>query len=87
MIASLPGRRRLKALLPKGTVVAHKTGSGGVQANVAAATNDMGIICLPNGRNLAIAVYVSDASAHEPDRERVIAEIAKAAWDRFGSVP
>lgn len=75
--------RRLKGLLPKTVAVAHKTGTGGVYDGVAPATNDIGLIPLPNGRHLAIAVFVSDARADLVTRERVIAKIAKAIWDQF----
>lgn len=77
------GPRRLKGLLPKDAVVAHKTGTSGTKNGVTAATNDIGIITLPNNRHLAIAVFVSDAAADEATRERVIAEIAKAVWDKW----
>jgi beta-lactamase class A len=72
---------RLKGLLPKTTIVAHKTGSSGTSNGVTAATNDIGIVTLPNGHHLAIAVFVSDSPANPPTRERVIAQIAKAIWD------
>ena len=75
------GARRLKGLLPVGTVVAHKTGSSGTVNGLTAATNDVGIIQLPNGRYLAIAVFVSDSTADEAAREAVIAEVARAAWE------
>lgn len=81
---STPGANRLKKLLPPGTVVAHKTGTGGTNKDgVTSATNDIGIINLPNERHLAIAVFVSDSPADETTRERVIAEIARAAWDEW----
>lgn len=82
---SVPGEKRLKALLPKGTIVAHKTGTGGTQNGVTGATNDIGIIYLPNGNHLAIAVFVSDSRADEKTREAVIAKIAKAVWDRWSN--
>lgn len=85
MSESTPGAKRLKGLLPAGTIVAHKTGSSGTQNGIAAATNDMGLITLPNGRHLAIAVFVSDSPADEATREVVIAKIAKAAWQKFGN--
>ena len=83
LIEATTGPRRLKGLLPKGTLVAHKTGTSGTRNGVTAATNDIGIINLPNGKHLAIAVFVSDAAADEATRERVIAEIAKAVWDKW----
>ena len=76
--------KRLKGLLPATAVVAHKTGTSGTSPKgIAAATNDIGLITLPNGRHLAIAVFVSDAQADLDTRERVIAQIAKAAWDAW----
>lgn len=83
MAESNPGARRLKGMLPKGTVVAHKTGTGGTQNGITGATNDIGIVTLPNGKHFAIAVFVSDSPADEATREAVIARIAKAVWDRW----
>ncbi len=80
MIETGTGPRRLKGLLPAGTVVAHKTGTSGTVNGLTHATNDVGLITLPDGRHLAVAVFVSDAKANEAVRERVIAEIALAAW-------
>jgi beta-lactamase class A len=81
MIESRPGAKRLKGLLPEGTIVAHKTGTSGTEKGITAATNDIGIITLRNGKHLAIAVFVSDSPADEATREGVIAKIAKLAVD------
>jgi beta-lactamase class A len=84
MTESVPGAKRLKGMLPAGTAVAHKTGTSGTNSEgVTAATNDIGIITLPNGKHLAISVFVSDSPADEATREAVIAGIAKAAWDTW----
>jgi beta-lactamase class A len=83
MAASTPGPKRIKGLLPAGTRVAHKTGTSGSEGNLTRATNDVGIVTLPDGRHLAIAVFVSDSTASQETREMVIAKIARAAWDRF----
>jgi beta-lactamase class A len=83
MSDSVTGPNRLKGLLPKNTNVAHKTGTGGTKDGITGATNDIGIIYLPNRKNLAVAVFVSDSPADEKTREAVIARIAKAAWDRW----
>ncbi len=83
MVYSKPGAFRIKGLLPKDTRVAHKTGTGGTQNGVTGATNDIGIIYLPNGKHVAIAVFVSDSPADEKTREAVIAKIAKVCWDRW----
>jgi beta-lactamase class A len=79
------GPRRLKGLLPRGAIVAHKTGTSGANSKgISAATNDIGIVTLPNGRHLAIAVFVSDSPADQATREGVIAKVAKALWDKLG---
>jgi len=85
LIEATTGPKRLKGLLPAGTIVAHKTGTSGTRKGITAATNDIGIITLPNKRHLAIAVFVSDSPADEATRERVIAKIARAAWDKWSN--
>lgn len=81
MTESVTGPHRIKGLLPAGAVVAHKTGTSGTSNGLARATNDVGIITLPDGRHLAVAVFVSDSRADEETREQLIAKIARAAWD------
>lgn len=72
------GDGRLKGLLPAGTVVMHKTGS------IGGTTNDVGIIRLPgDAGHVAIAVFVKASAAPVAQRERAIAEIARAAHDYF----
>ncbi|MGA8036972.1 MAG: class A beta-lactamase [Candidatus Acidiferrales bacterium] len=75
------GRDRIRGGLPAGTVVAHKTGSSGTVGGVTFATNDIALITLPDGRKLAVAVFVSDSRADEATLDVVIARIAKAAYD------
>lgn len=74
-------RPRLKADLPVGTPVAHKAGTSGTEAGIAAATNDIGLITLPDCRRLAVAVFITDSTATEAARDRVIARIAREAYD------
>jgi beta-lactamase class A len=73
--------KRLEGDLPAGTRVAHKSGSSDVVGGVASATNDIGLIALPDGRRIAIAVFVTDSTADGATREEVIARIARAAYD------
>ncbi len=79
------GLKRLKGLLPAGAVVAHKTGTSGTTAGgVTAATNDIGLVTLPNGRHIAVAVFVADSPTDAQTREEVIAKVARAVWDEWG---
>ncbi len=84
MIETRTGPRRLKGRLPAGTVVAHKTGTSRTVDGLTRATNDVGIVTLPDGRHLAIAVFVSDSPADEDTREGVIAAVAREAWGWWG---
>jgi beta-lactamase class A len=82
MIASTTGPDRIKGLLPAGTIVAHKTGTSGVNdAGLALGTNDVGVITLPNKKHVAIAVFITNSTADEATRDLVIAKIAKAVYD------
>ena len=83
MTESTTGPKRIKGLLPPGTRVAHKTGTSRTVNGLTAATNDVGIIQLPDGRHLAIAVFVSDARADDTTRDAVIAKISRAAWNHW----
>jgi beta-lactamase class A len=72
---------RLKGLLPSGTVVAHKTGSTGTVKGLTAATNDSGVIFLPDGSLLAVSVYVKASTRNDAARDSIIARIARAGFD------
>lgn len=80
------GLNRLRGNLPAGTVVADKTGSGEKDAatGMAKATNDVGIITLPSNRgHLAIAVLVNQSKLPDAAQEKLIAELARAAYDAY----
>jgi beta-lactamase class A len=86
MTESVPGSKRLKGLLPAVTLVAHKTGTSGTVEGMTRATNDVGIVTLPDGRHIAIAAFVSDSAAPEVIREGVIAQSARLVWDCWSGV-
>jgi beta-lactamase class A len=67
--------------VPAGTPVAHKTGSSGVEWGMIPATNDVDLITLPDGRRLALAVFVTDAHADQDTCDHVIATIAQAVYN------
>lgn len=84
------GLNRLRGDLPRGIVVADKTGSGelDVVTRVAKVTNDVGIITLPPGRgHLAIAVLVNESKLPDAAQEKLIAELARAAYDAYSKDP
>ncbi len=72
------GAGRLKGMLPEGTVIAHKTGT------IGETTNDVGVITLPHGAgHVIVAAFVKESELLVPERERAIAEVARAAHDYF----
>ncbi len=76
---------RIKGLLPKKTIVAHKTGSSGLneENGITAATNDIGIIYLPNGTYFYISFFVSNSKENLETNELLIASITKVTYDYF----
>ena len=77
MSRTYTGKNRLRGLLPKGTPVAHKTGTiGGV-------ANDVGFITLPDGRRFAIVVYTKSSTTSVADQDRAIAEVSRTLYDFY----
>ena len=75
---ALTGAKRLRGNLPKDTPVADKSGTGEAGSN----TNDVGLITLPDGKgHLAVAVLISGSKLPAESQEKLIAEIARAAFD------
>jgi beta-lactamase class A len=70
------GKNRMKALLPFGTPVEHKTGT------LDGLSDDVGFITMPDGRRVAVAIFARGGA----DRPRTIAETARAIYDGFKSV-
>jgi beta-lactamase class A len=84
MVNTKTGPKRIRGLLPTGTVVANRTGTGSMtKERRISAVNDVGIIALPNGEHLAIVVFVSNTREGIPAAEEVIAKIAKAVYDHY----
>ncbi len=84
MVEALSGKNRIPGALPAGTVVGHKTGTSGRDtANVTTAFNDIGIIQLPDGKHVAVAVFISNSSMADDDNAKTIADIAKMVWDHY----
>jgi beta-lactamase class A len=70
------GGTRLRAGLPKGTEVRDKTGT------LRSCHNDVGILTLPDGTHVAVAVFTRGGSA-AAERDGAIASVARAAWEAF----
>lgn len=78
MARCITGKRRIPALLPTSAEIAHKTGTLNNTAS------DIGLITMPDGRTVAVAIYVTGQGS-KPARDARIAAIAKAIHDGFSS--
>ena len=78
MSRTITGKRRIKALLPMDASVSHKTGS------LNNTSSDIGIIETPDGRAIAVAIYVTGQTTRR-NREAKIAQLARALYDGFNA--
>ncbi|HEX8569327.1 MAG TPA: class A beta-lactamase [Caulobacteraceae bacterium] len=78
MFESRAGRARLKAGLEEGWSISHKTGTGPDYAGKTAGFNDVGLLTAPDGRTYAVAVYIGETGRPVPERQRLIADVARA---------
>jgi beta-lactamase class A len=69
------GKNRMKALLPSGTLVEHKTGT------LTGLADDVGFITLPDGHRIAVAIFTRGGS----NRPQTIAQAARTIYDGFKS--
>lgn len=84
MVECSRGITWMKAGLPQGTELAHRTGiSGTNENNLRAAMNDIGIVKLPNGKHLIISIYLKDITETKENTEKIIADITKATWNYY----
>jgi beta-lactamase class A len=78
MLKCQTGEGRIKAGLPPGTRLAHKTGT------IAGTVDDCGIIYLPDGQgHLVLTVWTKNFLGDTEDVEALIAAIARFAYDYF----
>lgn len=84
MVECSRGNTWMKAGLPEGTELAHRTGiSGANDDNLRVALNDVGIVKLPNGKHLIISVYLKNITETKENTEKIIADITKATWNHY----
>ena len=74
---------RISLQLPPGTVVRHKTGT--LFAAGGLSVNDVGLIEMPGGGTIAIAVFIKDSpeTVSHSTRDKVIGGISRAIFDHF----
>jgi beta-lactamase class A len=78
MSRTVTGKRRIPAHIPLEARVSHKTGS------LNNTSSDIGLIECPDGRVIAVAIYVTGQGTKQ-SREQRIAAIARALYDGFAA--
>lgn len=85
MARATTGPNRLKAGLPNGWRIAHKTGTGQDFQGGSIGINDVGLITAPDGRTYAVAVFLQ--RTHKPVSERLafmqaVSQALVAHWEQ-----
>lgn len=84
MVECSRGITWMKAGLPEGTELAHRTGiSNTNENNLRVAMNDVGIFKLPNGNHIILSVYLKNITETRENTEKIIADITKATWNYY----
>lgn len=76
MERTVTGKRRIPGMMPAGVSVAHKTGT------LHNTSSDVGFITTPDGRVMAVAIYVTGQGG-KPNRDARIASIARTILDGY----
>ncbi|HCN47861.1 MAG TPA: class A beta-lactamase, subclass A2 [Chryseobacterium sp.] len=88
MLETSRGLTWMKAGLPEGTELAHRTGiSSRNDDNMRAAMNDVGIVTLPNGKHYILSVYLKNITEEMKDTEKIIADISRVVWEYYVNKP
>jgi beta-lactamase class A len=72
------GPLRLPAGLGPGWRIAHKTGTGQDLEAVSTGNNDVGLLTAPDGQVYSVAVMIASTTAPVPERQRLMAAVARA---------
>lgn len=72
MQGSRTGRSRIKAAVPPGWTLAHKTGTGQDLGARTAGFNDVGILTAPDGKSYAVAVMIGDTPRAVSERQQLM---------------
>ncbi len=84
MARTSSGPQRLKAGVPSGWRVAHKTGTGQVLGAVATGYNDIGILTAPDGTRYAVAVMLASTTASVPERMQLMQAVSRTVAQYHG---
>ncbi len=81
LVATRTGANKLKAGLPEGVVLGHKTGSSfRSEEGMMAADNDLGFVVLPDSSHYTIAVFIKDSMESDQTNAAITAGISRMVY-------
>lgn len=84
MVETSRGSSWMKAGLPEGVELAHRTGiSGTNESGLRVAMNNIGIVKLPDGKHFILSIYIKHLTETFENSEKLLADIAKLCWNYF----
>jgi beta-lactamase class A len=81
------GYRRLRAGLPQGWSIAHKTGTGPDWRGASVGINDVGLITAPDGRTFAVAVMMRETRKPVGERMALMQKVSRSVVEYWRSQP
>ena len=79
------GRSRLRAGLPEGWTIQHKTGTGQELGARVTGWNDVGLVTAPDGRTYAVAVMIAETTQPAGARNALFQKVARALADHHAT--
>lgn len=77
MAATVTGADKIRAGVPAGFPIAHKTGSSDRIDGIKTGDNDVAVVRMPSGRNCYITVFIKDSAESDAVNAGVIASVAR----------
>jgi beta-lactamase class A len=77
------GPSRLRAGLPGGWMIAHKTGTGPDWRGASVGINDVGLLTAPDGRTYAVAVMLRQTRKPVPERLALMHAVSRAVAEQW----
>jgi beta-lactamase class A len=77
MTDSQTGEGRLKAGLPPGATLAHKTGTSATDLGMTMVVNDIGIVTLKDGRRYAVVMFMVGSTQDEVTQDKVFSDVMR----------
>jgi beta-lactamase class A len=81
------GAMRLRAAVPSGWSLAHKTGTGPDWRGASVGINDVGLLTAPDGRTYAVAVLIRQTSRPPSARHAIMQNVVRAVVAEWAARP